>query len=99
MVGSGLPVLPVSDGAFAMCLLLEGRLTNVAPSSPAPAPAASLSRLQRKVPHVLSLTDFMGWRYGYVAKTYVVLLCLFNMSIGEPTGGGGHVFARVYACA
>lgn len=37
--------------------------------------------IRRKVPHVLSLTDFMGWRYGYVAKTYVVLLCIFNMSI------------------
>jgi hypothetical protein len=43
--------------------------------------------VQRKVPNVLSLTDFMGWRYGYVAKSYVVLLCLFNMSIGEPPGG------------
>lgn len=39
--------------------------------------------IQKKVPHVLSLTDFIGWRYGWVAKTYVVLLCLFNMSIGE----------------
>lgn len=39
--------------------------------------------LQRKVPHVLSLTDFMGWRYGTVAKHFVVLLCLFNMSVGE----------------
>ena len=38
---------------------------------------------QRKVPHVLSLTDFMGWRFGWAAKTYVVMLCLFNMSIGE----------------
>lgn len=32
---------------------------------------------------MLSLTDFMGWRFGWAAKTYVVLLCLFNMSIGE----------------
>ncbi|KAI7843654.1 hypothetical protein COHA_002556 [Chlorella ohadii] len=37
--------------------------------------------IRRKVPHVLSLTDFMGWRFGWAAKTYVVLLCLFNMSI------------------
>lgn len=42
--------------------------------------------LQRQVPHVLSLTDFIGWRYGWVAKSYVVLLCLFNMSIGEWAG-------------
>lgn len=42
--------------------------------------------MQRKVPHVLSLTDFMGWRFGYVAKSYVVLLCMFNMAIGEPGG-------------
>lgn len=32
---------------------------------------------------MLSLTDFMGWRFGWAAKTYVVLLCLFNMSIGQ----------------
>lgn len=37
--------------------------------------------IRRKVPHVLSLTDFMGWRFGWAAKTYVVMLCLFNMSI------------------
>ncbi|KAL4441843.1 hypothetical protein ABPG77_003759 [Micractinium sp. CCAP 211/92] len=37
--------------------------------------------IRRKVPHVLSLTDFMGWRFGYVAKSYVVLLCMFNMAI------------------
>lgn len=40
---------------------------------------------QSKLPHVLSLTDFIGWRYGWVAKTYVVLLCCFNMSIGACT--------------
>lgn len=33
---------------------------------------------------MLSLTDFMGWRFGYVAKSYVVLLCMFNMAIGAP---------------
>lgn len=49
------------------------------PSSPSRLP---VRRPQRKVPHVLSLTDFMGWRFGWVAKTYVVLFCLFNMSIG-----------------
>lgn len=36
---------------------------------------------------MLSLTDFMGWRFGWVAKTYVVLVCLFNMSIGGWVGG------------
>lgn len=41
--------------------------------------------LQRKLPHVLSLTDFIGWRFGFASKTYVVLLILFNMSIGEHT--------------
>ena len=35
---------------------------------------------------MLSLTDFIGWRFGWVAKTYVVLFCLFNMSIGEGRG-------------
>ncbi|EFN57086.1 hypothetical protein CHLNCDRAFT_143863 [Chlorella variabilis] len=56
--------------------------------------------IRRKVPHVLSLTDFMGWRYGYVAKTYVVLLCIFNMSIdgssdaGKELGGEGQFGAK-----
>ena len=37
--------------------------------------------MQRKVPHVLSLADFIGWRFGWVAKTYVMLFVVFNMSI------------------
>ena len=56
------------------------------PAHPAPPPPAP--NLQRKVPHVLSLTDFIGWRYGWVAKSYVVLLCCFNMSIGARGEGG-----------
>jgi len=38
-------------------------------------------KIRSKVPHVLSLTDYMGWRFGFVAKTLVVLVILFNMSI------------------
>lgn len=38
-------------------------------------------KIRTKVPHVLSLTDYMGWRFGFVAKTLVVLIILFNMSI------------------
>jgi SSS family solute:Na+ symporter len=38
-------------------------------------------KIRTKVPHVLSLTDYMGWRFGFVAKTFVVLIILFNMSI------------------
>lgn len=53
------------------------------PISDAPATRPPASSPQNKVPHVLSLTDFIGWRFGWVAKTYVVLFCLFNMSIGE----------------
>jgi hypothetical protein len=34
---------------------------------------------------VLSLTDYIGWRFGFAAKTYVVVLVLFNMSIGAPS--------------
>ena len=37
--------------------------------------------ISKKMPNVLSLTDYMGFRYGYVVKTYVVLLCMFNMCI------------------
>lgn len=36
--------------------------------------------IRTKVPHVQSLNDFVGWRYGWVAKTYVMLLGLLNMS-------------------
>lgn len=39
------------------------------------------SRITRDMPHVFSLSDFMGWRFGPVAKTLVVLVALFNMSI------------------
>ena len=38
-------------------------------------------KIRTKVPHVLSLTDYMGWRFGFVAKTLVVVIILFNMSI------------------
>jgi hypothetical protein len=38
-------------------------------------------KIRNKVPHVLSLTDYIGWRFGDVAKTLVVLIALFNMSI------------------
>ncbi|KAK2079580.1 hypothetical protein QBZ16_001975 [Prototheca wickerhamii] len=38
-------------------------------------------KIQEKVPHVLSLTDFVGWRYGYVAQSYVVVFVCFNMGI------------------
>jgi Na+/proline symporter len=38
-------------------------------------------KIRTKVPHVLSLTDYMGWRFGFAAKTLVVLIILFNMSI------------------
>lgn len=44
------------------------------------APPAS----QDKLPGVLSMTDFVGWRFGVLAKVYVVLLVLLNMSIGAP---------------
>ena len=37
--------------------------------------------IRGKLPHVLSMTDFMGWRYGELAKLTVVLLILFNMGI------------------
>eukprot|EP00879_Flechtneria_rotunda_P007009 GHRR01007358.1.p1 GENE.GHRR01007358.1~~GHRR01007358.1.p1 ORF type:complete len:441 (+),score=103.29 GHRR01007358.1:396-1718(+) len=33
------------------------------------------------MPHVLSCADFMGWRYGPIAKTIVFGICVFNMSI------------------
>lgn len=39
------------------------------------------TRITRDMPHVFSLADFMGWRFGPVAKTTVVLVALFNMSI------------------
>lgn len=38
-------------------------------------------RITRAVPHVYSMSDFFGWRFGPCAKTLVALLCVFNMSI------------------
>ncbi|KAF8065845.1 OCT4 [Scenedesmus sp. PABB004] len=42
---------------------------------------AGFGALIKDMPHVLSLSDFMSWRYGPVAKTVVFLLCVFNMAI------------------
>jgi hypothetical protein len=38
-------------------------------------------RITRAVPHVYSMSDFFGWRFGPSAKTLVAVLCMFNMSI------------------
>lgn len=38
-------------------------------------------KIQSKLPHVLSLTDYVGWRFGFVAKSLVILIALLNMSI------------------
>jgi len=35
----------------------------------------------RDMPHVFSISDFVGWRFGPVAKLMVFLICMFNMSI------------------
>ena len=48
-----------------------------------PPPPCVPAALQTKMPHVQSLTDFIGWRYGWVAKTFVALLALLNMCICE----------------
>lgn len=37
--------------------------------------------IRSRLPHVMSLTDFMGWRYGELTKLTVVIVVLFNMSI------------------
>lgn len=39
------------------------------------------NKIQANLPHVLSLTDYVGWRFGLFAKTLVVIIALFNMSI------------------
>lgn len=33
------------------------------------------------LPHVYSLADFIGWRFGPIAKTLVALIALFNMCV------------------
>ena len=38
-------------------------------------------RIRKRLPHVCSLTDFMGFRYGELVKATVCLVILFNMSI------------------
>ncbi|KDD77100.1 hypothetical protein H632_c19p2 [Helicosporidium sp. ATCC 50920] len=37
--------------------------------------------IQRKVPHVLSLTDYVGWRFGCVGRCLAMGILLFNMSV------------------
>ena len=37
--------------------------------------------IRKRLPHVCSLTDFMGYRYGEMTKAVVCLIILFNMSI------------------
>jgi Na+/proline symporter len=38
-------------------------------------------RITSGMPHVYSLADFVGWRFGAIAKTVVALIALFNMCI------------------
>lgn len=38
-------------------------------------------RIVRDLPHVLSLADFIGWRYGPIAKTLVFVITMFTMCI------------------
>ncbi|KAF6255134.1 hypothetical protein COO60DRAFT_1536931 [Scenedesmus sp. NREL 46B-D3] len=42
---------------------------------------ALFGSFMKQLPHVLSLSDFMGWRYGPIAKTIVFLVAMFNMCI------------------
>jgi SSS family solute:Na+ symporter len=37
--------------------------------------------IQGKFPHVLTFSDFIGYRFGPVFRTFVVCVVLFNMSI------------------
>ncbi len=37
--------------------------------------------VQAKLPQVVSMSDYVGWRYGVIPQTYVVLLTSLNMSI------------------
>ncbi|KAI9144516.1 hypothetical protein BKA69DRAFT_1025752 [Paraphysoderma sedebokerense] len=39
------------------------------------------ARIQTKLPHALSLSDFALWRYGRITQVFVALLCIFNMAI------------------
>lgn len=36
-------------------------------------------RITSGMPHVFSLSDFVGWRFGPIAKTLVAVIALFNM--------------------
>jgi Na+/proline symporter len=38
-------------------------------------------QITRDMPHVFSLADFVGWRYGPIAKTCVFLITMFVMCI------------------
>ncbi|WIA37348.1 hypothetical protein OEZ86_014277 [Tetradesmus obliquus] len=42
---------------------------------------ALFGSFMKQMPHVLSLSDFIGWRFGPIAKTIVFLIAMFNMAI------------------
>ncbi len=39
------------------------------------------NRITQGMPHVFSLSDFVGWRFGPIAKTIVAIIAVFNMCI------------------
>lgn len=38
-------------------------------------------RITRDLPHVFSLADFVGWRFGPIAKTQLFIMSMFMMCI------------------
>jgi solute:Na+ symporter, SSS family len=78
-VGAWVIASPASYAAYAGMLGLV--FYSLASGLPFIMIAFAGEKIRTKVPHVLSLTDYMGWRFGFVAKTFVVAIILFNMSI------------------
>ena len=80
-VGAWVIASPASYASYAGMLGLV--FYSLASGLPFIMIAVAGEKIRNKVPHVLSLTDYMGWRFGFIAKTLVVTIILFNMSIGE----------------
>ncbi len=78
-VGAWAVVTPGAYGAFAGIVGVV--VYAITSGIPIILIAAFGEVITKRLPHVYSLSDFIGWRYGPVATTLVCFICLFNMSI------------------
>lgn len=78
-VGAWVIASPASYAAYGGMLGLV--MYSLASGLPFIMIAFAGAKIQTKMPGVLSFTDYMGWRFGFVAKALAFAIVLFNMSI------------------